>query len=185
MHVQKEKHSSSWLGNSVRWFVVHEHVNIHISLSLLWDLCTQQCEKVCSANRGECVTAGGFYRPTHLCVAHFVLHKNVWQFFSLWCGKVGVVHVSGGRVFVWGFREGRGDLSSGLSQSGGKSCCAVWRSGLWCSGTVFLILGAGRDCGKDGLVPQTWHNHFWHITFLISKKEDVGPKSTLIWDIIL
>ncbi len=31
-----------------------------------------------------------------------------------------MVHVSGGRGFVWGFREGRGDLSSGLSQPGGK-----------------------------------------------------------------
>ncbi len=37
--MQKEKHSSSWLGNSVRWFVVHDHVNIHILRSLLWDLC--------------------------------------------------------------------------------------------------------------------------------------------------
>ncbi len=27
-----------------------------------------------------------------------------------------MVHVSGGRGFVWGFREGRGELSSGLSQ---------------------------------------------------------------------
>ncbi len=34
-----------------------------------------------STNRGECLC-----RPTHLCVAHFELHKNVWQFF-LWCGK--------------------------------------------------------------------------------------------------
>ncbi len=34
-------------------------------------------------------------------------------------GRVGegvMVHVSGGRGFLWGFREGRGDLSSGLSQ---------------------------------------------------------------------
>ncbi len=62
-----------------------------------------------SANRGECVTTGGFYRPTHLCVAHFELHKKVSEFF-LCCGKVG------GRGFLWGFREGRGDLSSGLSQ---------------------------------------------------------------------
>ncbi len=41
-----------------------------------------------------------------------------------------MVHVSGGRGFVWGFREGRVDLSSGLSQPGGKSCRVVWRSGL-------------------------------------------------------
>ncbi len=35
---------------------------------------------------------------------------------------VEVVHVSGGRGFAWGFRGGRDDLSSGLSQPGGKSC---------------------------------------------------------------
>ncbi len=33
----------------------------------------------------------------------------------------GGVHVSGGRVCM-GFQRGRGDLSSGLSQPGGKSC---------------------------------------------------------------
>ncbi len=70
-----------------------------------------------SAHRGECVTTGGMYRPTHLCVAHFELHKKQKssQFFLLWCGKVGgvfgeggggVVHVSGGRGFAWGFRAG-------------------------------------------------------------------------------
>ncbi len=30
-----------------------------------------------SANRGECVTTGGLYRHTYLCVAHFKLHKKV------------------------------------------------------------------------------------------------------------
>ncbi len=54
---------------------------------------TQQCEK-CLVRRGECVTTGGLYRPTHLCVAHFELHKEQknkkFKFFSfLWCGKVG------------------------------------------------------------------------------------------------
>ncbi len=34
----------------------------------------------------------------------------------------GVVHVSGGRGFVWGFREWRCELSSGFSQPGNKSC---------------------------------------------------------------
>ncbi len=29
-----------------------------------------------SVNRGECVTIGGLYRPAHLCVAHFELHKK-------------------------------------------------------------------------------------------------------------
>ncbi len=42
-----------------------------------------------------------------------------------------MVDVSGGRGFVWGFREGRCELSSGLSQPGGK---AVEQSG-----------GAGSD----------------------------------------
>ncbi len=44
-----------------------------------------------SVHRGECVTTGGLYRPTHLCVAHFELHnkKQVHSFFLLWCGKVG------------------------------------------------------------------------------------------------
>ncbi len=49
--------------------------------------------KVSSACRGECVAIGG------LC------------------------HGGGGDTgVVWGFREGRCDLSSGLSQPGGKSC---------------------------------------------------------------
>ncbi len=42
-----------------------------------------------SAHRGECVTTGGLYRPTHLCVAHFELHKKSFTQFFLWCGKVG------------------------------------------------------------------------------------------------
>ncbi len=32
--------------------------------------------KVSSVNRGQCVTTGGLYRPTHLCVAHLKLHKS-------------------------------------------------------------------------------------------------------------
>ncbi len=32
-----------------------------------------------------------------------------------------MVHVSGGWGFAWGFREERGELSSALSQPGGKS----------------------------------------------------------------
>ncbi len=55
---------------------------------------TQQCVKVSSANRGECVTKGGLYRHIHLCVAHFELHKKVWQMFSLLCGTVGGVRWS-------------------------------------------------------------------------------------------
>ncbi len=71
-----------------------EHVNIHILLSLLWDCVhTAVCEK-CLVRIEECVTTGGLYRPTHLCVAHFELHKNKkvsysFFFFFFWCGKVG------------------------------------------------------------------------------------------------
>ncbi len=59
VHVQRETlWVSSWLGNSTRWFVVHEHVNIHILRSLLWDCVhTAVCEK-CLVHRGECVTTG-------------------------------------------------------------------------------------------------------------------------------
>ncbi len=39
-------------------------------------------------HRGECVTTGGLYRPTHLCVAHLDCTKKVLHF-VLWCGKVG------------------------------------------------------------------------------------------------
>ncbi len=60
-------------------------------------LCTHSSVwKVSSAHRGECVTTGGLYRPTHLCVAHFELHKKS-SVFLLWCGKVGGVFGEGGR----------------------------------------------------------------------------------------
>ncbi len=82
-----------------------------------------------SAHRGECVTTGGLYRPTHLCVAHLNCTKKFTQFF-LWCGKVGgcLERRGGGSMFqevgvcMGFFRGGRGDLGSGLSQPGGKSC---------------------------------------------------------------
>ncbi len=56
-----------------------------------------------SAHKGECVTTGGLYRPTHLCVAHLNCTKKSSQFFffgvvrlgGVWRG--GGVHVSGGR----------------------------------------------------------------------------------------
>ncbi len=66
--------------------------------------------KVSSACRGECVATGGLCRPAHLNCTEIKVNS-----FFLRCGKVG-----GG--VVWGFREGRCDVSSGLSQPGGKSC---------------------------------------------------------------
>ncbi len=66
-------------------------------------------------HRGECVTTGGLYRPTHLCVAHLNCTKKVHSFFfgvvrlgggGVWRGGGGV-HVSGGRG-LHGVSEGDG-----------------------------------------------------------------------------
>ncbi len=118
-----------------------------------------------SVNRGECVNTGGLYRPTHLCVAHFELHKTFQIFFCdvvslFFLGGGGVmVHVSGGRGLC-GVSERGGVIffSSGLSQAGGKSCLAVWRSGLWS-----LMVRAGRDCGRDGWGPLQYYLLCWRI----------------------
>ncbi len=67
------------------------------------------------------VATGGLCRPAHLNSTEIKVNS-----FFLRCGKGG----GGGGGVVWGFREGRCDVSSGLSQPGGKSCLAVWRSGL-------------------------------------------------------
>ncbi len=131
------------------------HINtVHVQRETLWvkQLAGEQCKMICSAWAckhtyiiesfvGLCTHCSvwkvssallrrvcyykWFYGPTHLCVAHFELHKKVSDSFFLWCGKfVGVlgclgmgmgmgmgggdmVHVSGGRGFVWGFRGGR------------------------------------------------------------------------------
>ncbi len=50
VHVQKERHSSSWLGNSVRWFVVHEPVNIHTLQSCITILSGKVSEAVCKCD---------------------------------------------------------------------------------------------------------------------------------------
>ncbi len=77
-------------------------------------------------HRGECVTTGGLYRPTHLCVAHLDCTKKS-QFFlcvvrlgGVWRGGGEMVHVSGGRGFAWGFRGGRGDLEFRALTAWGK-----------------------------------------------------------------
>ncbi len=62
----------------------------------------------------ECVTTGGLYRPTHLCVAQFGLHEKVSVFF-FFCDvvRLGVggvmVHVSGGRG-LYGVSERGGGI---------------------------------------------------------------------------
>ncbi len=71
------------------------------------------CEK-CLVHRGECVTTGGLYRPTHLCVAHLNCTEKVSHSFFFGVVRLGVfgeggggVHVSGGRG-LHGVSEGRG-----------------------------------------------------------------------------
>ncbi len=49
-----------------------------------------------SAHRGECVTTGGLYRPTHLCVAHFELHKKVSYSFFFGVVRLGGIWRGGG-----------------------------------------------------------------------------------------
>ncbi len=60
-------------------------------------------------HRGECVTTGGLYGPTHLCVAHLNCtkkkKKSSFFFFEVRLG--GRVHVSGGRG-LHGVSEGGG-----------------------------------------------------------------------------
>ncbi len=66
-------------------------------------------------HRGECVTTGGLYGPTHLCVAHLNCTKKVHSFFfdevrlggGCFEGEGGGVHVSGGRG-LHGVSEGGG-----------------------------------------------------------------------------
>ncbi len=96
---------------------MHEHVNIHILLSLLWDCVhTAVCEKCIVRIEESVLLQVVLYRPTHLCLAHFILHKKSCIQFFLWCGKVGgclergggeMVHVSGGRG-LHGVSEGGG-----------------------------------------------------------------------------
>ncbi len=101
---------------------MHEHVNIHILRSLLWDYVhTAVCEK-CPVRIEESVLLKVvLYRPTHLCVAHLNCtenkkNKKSSQFFfgvvrlgGVWRGGGGgeMVHVSGGRG-LRGVSEGGG-----------------------------------------------------------------------------
>ncbi len=62
-------------------------------------------------HRGECVTTGGLYRPTHLCVAHLNCTKKV-QFFSFGVVRLGGVWRGGGPC-----SGGRG--LHGVSEGGG------------------------------------------------------------------
>ncbi len=95
VHVQRETLWVKQLAGEQCRMICSAWACKHILLSLLWDCVHSSVWKVSSAHRGECVTTGGLYRPTHLCVAHFELHEKVHSFF-LWCGKVGGCLEGGG-----------------------------------------------------------------------------------------
>ncbi len=92
-------------------------------------------------HRGECVTTGGLYRPTHLCVAHLNCTKKVHSFFF------GVVRLGGV-----------------LESGGGDDLCSRVHcplEGLAVSSTAVpvpdsdtagqhTLNGAPVECGEDG-----------------------------------
>ncbi len=69
-----------------------------------------------SASRGECVTTGGLYRPTHLCVAHFELHKKSFIVFFHDVVRLG----GGGGGVQWSMFQEVGGLYW-VSERGGVS----------------------------------------------------------------
>ncbi len=82
-------------------------------------LCTHSSVwKVSSTIRGECVTTGGLYWPTLLCVAHFKLHKKSLKQFFLWCDKN--MGGWGVRWSMFQFQKVRGFY--GVSERGGVIC---------------------------------------------------------------
>ncbi len=62
-------------------------------------LCTHCSVRSVSAHRGECVTTGGLYRPTHLCVAHLNCTKKVHTVFFFGVVRLGGVWREGGPCF--------------------------------------------------------------------------------------
>ncbi len=119
-------------------------------------------------HRGECVTTGGLYRPTHLCVAHWIAQKSLH--FVLWCGRLGdvwrgwgMVHVSGGRG-LHGVSEAGGVIwVQGSHSLGEKAVEQSGGAGSDAPGTVFLMVGAGRDCGRGGWGPSRCCWFCWSI----------------------
>ncbi len=141
----REKHceSSSWLGNSTRWFVVHEHVNIHILRSLLWD-CVHiaVCEK-CLVRIEESVLLQVVCAGPLTC-AVWIAQKKSFSFFfgvvrlgGVWRGGE-MVHVSGGRGL------------HGVSEEGG----VIWVQGSHSLGEKAVEQSGGA--GSDAPVPSSW-----------------------------
>ncbi len=73
---EKHRKSSSWLGNSVRWFVVYEHVNTYTIESFV-GLCTHSNVWKCLVWIEESVQA------------HSPVCSTLLRQCFLWCGEVG------------------------------------------------------------------------------------------------
>ncbi len=97
-----------------------------------------------SAHRGECVTTGGLYRPTHLCVAHFELHKKVSHSFFFGVVRLGGVWRGGRGVHVSGDRG-----LHGVSEEGG----VIWVQGSHSLGEKAVEQSGGA--GSDAPVPSS------------------------------
>ncbi len=107
-------------------------------------LCTHSnVWKVSSVNTGEWVTTGGLYRPTHLCVAHFVVHKRVCTEKSFFCY---VVRLGG----VWG--DAWGLWRSMFQEVGGLYGVSERGGGIWVQGSHSL--GEITKCFVD--THQKW-----------------------------
>ncbi len=126
VHVQKDRHSSSWLGNSIRWFVVHEPVNIHTYITVVY--CNQSFVGLWTHNGvWKClVRAEESVLLQAACAGP--LNKSLTVFF-LWCDVVvggGLFGVSerGGVMWVQGSHS-LGEKA--VEQSGGAALILRYR----------------------------------------------------------
>ncbi len=150
------------------------HINtVHVQREKLWvkQLAGEQCKMICSAwackhtyiaesfvglcthssvwklssaHREECVITGGLYRPTHLCVAHFELHKKV-----SYCFFFGVVRL-GGCLEGGGVHDSGGRGLHGVSEGGG----VIWVQGSHSLGEKAVEQSGGAV--SDAPVPSSW-----------------------------
>ncbi len=136
----REKHckSSSWLVNSARWFVMHEHVNIHILLSLLWNYeHTVMCEK-CLVQTEEsvllqlvCTGPLSCVWHTSNCIKTFFFPGDVVRLGAgVWWS---MFYEVGG---LYGVSERGGGFEFRALTAWEKSCWAAWRAAGWAHSLV-------------------------------------------------
>ncbi len=86
-------------------------------------LCTHSSVGKCLVQIEESVLLQVVCTGSFTCVKHTLnCTKKIDRFFCERLEGGVMTHVSGGRGFVWSFKEWRCELSSGLSQPRGKSC---------------------------------------------------------------